>query len=296
MPGVRERTLGSGLAYDPMRTVLLYAALCVCSAVHAQPDAEVEFLHGLLGVDAETLTFGEVPPSIAPFLPSGTVAIGVLQGRRGPHSDGTLFVGRIDAVSDAAEAAYDARTFDGWTRYELWWPSSRHGFTTDHPEERPLQYYSGDDAAEIVQVSFADRPWGGAYVQVSRRARHPQEHVRPEDRPDPSQFSNPLEDALPALTAPEGARQQQTGGGGGRAYSSGAVLHTDLPLEAVASHYAAQMAAGSWTSVSDGGADGLATSLWTRDLNGTVLVATFVVRADGPGQYDLAVSVIGDGD
>lgn len=73
-----------------------------------------------------------------------------------------------------------------------------------------------------------------------------------------------MRNLIPPLAPPQGARQQGGGGGGGGdSWHSNATLDSEMQLDALAAHYAAQLQKGGWTQTDAGIAGPLAWSTWT---------------------------------
>ena len=76
-----------------------------------------------------------------------------------------------------------------------------------------------------------------------------------------------MRDMIPALEPPKGAKQQAGGGGGGGDnWYSTATLDAEMPLDALAAHYAAQLLKGGWTQTDSGSSGPLAWSTWTFQI------------------------------
>jgi hypothetical protein len=73
-----------------------------------------------------------------------------------------------------------------------------------------------------------------------------------------------MQNLIPPLEPPKGAKQQGGGGGGGGdSWHSNATLDTDLQLDALAAHYTGQLVKGGWIRTDEGIAGPLAWSTWT---------------------------------
>ncbi|HEY7357724.1 MAG TPA: hypothetical protein VH590_14705 [Ktedonobacterales bacterium] len=73
-----------------------------------------------------------------------------------------------------------------------------------------------------------------------------------------------LEQLIPPLAPPEGARQMGGGGGGGSdSWYSSATLEADTDLATLTAHYADQLAQGGWTRTDAGSAGPAAWHIWT---------------------------------
>ncbi len=166
--------------------------------------------------------------------------------------------------------------------------------STSDTAGRSFQYYAGEDAERVAQVSIIGRPAGGAYVRVHQRWRHPQEMNPLGGRAERPAWVAPLEGSLPVLTAPDGDVQRRTGGGGGPDdYSSEADLRTDRSLAEVLTHVGGQMAEDGWTPGSHVSAGEVGTSPWVREWEGKSLAAMLYVRREAADRYALRVQVLG---
>jgi hypothetical protein len=281
-----------------MRTLLLLA-LCV-GAASAQPAAvDGELAFALLGIDdAEALAVGTAPDSLRPLLPEGATVLGTLRRDVGIGGRGTVTVlGRLDESPEEVAAAYARNAPDGWTSYSperFSEPAGGFASSTSGTAGRSFQYYAGEDAERVAQVSVIGRPAGGAYVRVHQRWRHPLETNPHRGRAERPAWVDALEGSLPLLTAPEGDVQRRTGGGGGPDDdSSEADLRTDRPLAEVLTHIGGQMAEGGWTPGSHVSVGEVGTSSWVREWEGKSLAAMLYVRREAADRYALRIHVLG---
>lgn len=285
------------------RLLLVAVLLGFVAPVVAQPaTVDGELALGLLGLDdADDLHVGAMDDDLRPFLPPGAVVVGSLDRTRdldgwGEH---TTALARLDADPDTAAAAYADRTFPGRSLGGEWGHQPRGGFASTQGPTRAFQYYPETRDGTVVAVSFAPRPWGGSYVRVLRRGLHRQERLPSDPVPERSPTFDALETSLPLLTAPENTYLARTGSGGSNddytseAYLAGGII--GLPVEDVATHFGAQLAAAGWEPGGSAATADLATSAWTRTWEGKPLAAMFyAVRGDD--RIDLVVHVIGPKD
>jgi hypothetical protein len=104
---------------------------------------------------------------------------------------------------------------------------------------------------------------------------------------------------LPVLTTPEGitlATPMGGGGGGGPVLSASAdaLMRSELPLEAIAAAYNAQLQSTDWTLVSQSATDLVAASTWTFSDDQDRIwggILTFVANPTVPGEYVARVVV-----
>lgn len=152
----------------------------------------------------------------------------------------------------------------------------------------------GEDGPLLI-VDAADRRGGPTDVRLgvrtggrgSRLHHDPIWETLPSLLPPPRALGRRDEAHAGLLHPPRGARELRGGSGAGwepdGAYSH-ATLETDLTLEAISSHYAAQLEGSGWTLIDEGQGGPQAWSTWTfTDAEGEPWAGTFsALRLAGP--------------
>ena len=259
LPGRRARPL-----------LLALAALATTVPADAQtPEPEtvpLELVQVLSrGGRAPEVLVGRLPEAIARqlTLPEDSRVIGSLV--HGAFS--------VSAIADpgspaAAQARWVARLLEaGWTRFER---PSRGGFESG--PEMGLQFCRGDSAS--VSLGISRNPRGGSYVHVTQPRARRHSICATRSGPDPWMRGSPI----PPLEPPPGSVHIGSGAGGGSdEWDARARIESDLPVDELVAHYAAQLRAHGWEPLGRTSGPGVATALFrVRDPEGATWHAVLV--------------------
>jgi hypothetical protein len=193
----------------------------------------------------------------------------------------TTVVATTPTLSASARVDYEQRLVAaGWTN-----PERPTGFMAS--ATGPLVTVCR--GSEFATVSFSPRPAGGSYVRAAvmtdtRRACAAQPSTAYAEMP------------LPSLAAPVGAvtGRASMGGTSDTVYSA-VRIRTDIPVEAVGSHYAEQLTTAGWRVEGQSGDPGAVsvTRLGATSPAGEAVTGLLVVTAiDGTGDLDVMLRVV----
>jgi hypothetical protein len=133
------------------------------------------------------------------------------------------------------------------------------GFSTF---ENHITFCKGADGPAF-SVNAYNRKQGKIEVRLDINFGSEYSPCRQPNRMQQRMMHHTMQNLIPPLEPPKGAKQQGGGGGGGDSWHSNATLDTEMQPDALAAHYAAQLAKGGWVRTDEGIAGPLAWSTWT---------------------------------
>lgn len=159
----------------------------------------------------------------------------------------------------------ESLTASGWNELDEMRPAM-HGGGFVHTGFRTLEnratYCKGPEGPAFI-VNVHERKQGLTDVRLDINFGSEHSPCAPLNRMHRRMAHRGIHDMIPPLQPPEGAKQQsEGGGGGGDSWHSNATLNTEMPLDALTAHYAAQLLKGGWTQTDAGIAGPLAWSTW----------------------------------
>ena len=211
------------------------------------------------------LLVGKLPDNLAiPVpMPENSRVLGALI--RGPES--------IDVILDSALPPAAVMSFykeslaaSGWNELDEMRPAMHEGgfvHTGFRAFENHATYCKGPDGPAFT-VNAYERKQGLTDVRLDINFGNEYSPCGQPNRMQQRMAYHHMRNLIPPLEPPKGAKQQGGGGGGGGdSWHSSATLDAETPLEALATHYAAQLLRGGWTQNDAGIAGPLAWSTWT---------------------------------
>jgi hypothetical protein len=238
-----------------------------------EPDTNMSLLHELAlrlatypgdpRVDDPQLLVGQLPPglSIEIPLPDGSRVLGSLLRSQE----------NIDIVLDCALSPdgvmqfYNERlTANGWNELETMRPMHGGFVHSGFPMFRNHAVYCRGSQGPAFTINAHDGKHGHANVRIDLDGNNEFSPCSQSNRMQQRRMHRDLQQLIPPLVAPKGARQTGGGGGGsGDSWHSTATLETDYDLPTLATHYNGQLAKGGWTLSDEGQAGPLSWSTWT---------------------------------
>lgn len=215
--------------------------------------------------DDPQLLVGQLPDNIAiPVpLPENSRILGTLI--RSTES--------IDVIVDCQLSPAAVLTFykeslaaSGWNELNEMHPAM-HGGGFVHSGfpafENRATYCKGPDGPAF-SINAYERKQGLTDVRLDINFGNEYSPCRQPNRMQRRMAHHQMRNLIPPLEPPKGAKQQSGGGGGGGdSWHSNATLDTEMQLDALAAHYAAQLLKGGWTQTGAGISGPLAWSTWT---------------------------------
>ncbi len=215
--------------------------------------------------DNPQLLVGQLPDNLAiPVpLPENSRLLGTLI--RSPQSinvilDTTLLPAAVLSFYKESLAA------SGWNELEEMHPGM-HGGGFVHTGFRGFEnhaiYCKGLDGPAFSIIAYERKP-GLTDAQLDINFGSEYSPCTQPNRMQRRMAHHHMHNLIPSLEPPEGAKQQAGGGGGGGdSWHSNATLDAEMPLDALATHYDAQLRKGGWTQTDAGISGPLAWSTWT---------------------------------
>ena len=215
--------------------------------------------------DDPQLLVGQLPANMAiPVpLPDNSRVLGTLI-----RSSENIDVILDSALSPAAVLSFykESLTASGWNELDEMRPAM-HGGGFVHTGFRTIEnratYCKGPDGPAFI-VNAYERKQGLTDVRLDINFGNEYSPCGQPNRMQRRMAHYGIHDLIPPLEPTEGAKQQSGGGGGGGdSWHSNATLDAEMPLDALATHYTAQLLKGDWTQTDAGISGPLAWSTWT---------------------------------
>jgi hypothetical protein len=214
-------------------------------------------------VDSLQLLVGQLPANLAIGipLPEKSQVLGTLI--RSPEDIDIVLNSELspDAVLNFYK---ECMTAAGWNELETM-RSMHGGFVhAGFPAfENRITFCKGPDGLAFTVNAFEGKQ-GHTDVRIDVNAGSEHSPCAQPNRMQQRMMHRDLQNLIPPLMPPKGAKQQGGGGGGGGdSWRSSATLDTDMELTALSTHYAAQLAKGGWVRTDEGKTGPLAWSTWT---------------------------------
>lgn len=221
-------------------------------------DRELSFLE---------LFVGQLPPDL-PFTPLLPLDCQLLGSRR--HSPDVVEV-LFDTPLPPTQLIHfyqEQLEEAGWYEQKNWQEQHERGFiTTAYPGLGALAHFCKGPQGPSLNMFALNRLEGLTQVRMYLSTSQDDSPCKPPSEPDPRLSSRGLAlNLFPRLTPPHGAQHMETGRQSTRdSGTTTALLETehDIPLLALAAHYATQLEQASWTRTSEGHGNEFAWQTWS---------------------------------
>lgn len=257
-----------------------------------------EFIRHYVGgspfAQAVTVRIGELPSNLpieAP-LPPEAVVVGSVTTDQGAEQTYWNILLSSPQSADELEAFY-AGAFSG----EAWGQPGGYqssGFVANEPRTMAFCHL---ESGLLVNLSLSEMAEGGAGINLSIMDIPQAPACGEQQQP----YHDEASGLLPALTAPPGIRQQNSGGGSGGSSGPGgivsayrtATLSGNLSAAEIGDHYNGQLQGNGWTLASSGGEGDAAWSTWTfLDDEGKEWIGNlFILRTAAGNDFFAWISV-----
>ncbi|MGH2497765.1 MAG: hypothetical protein ACRDIV_23935 [Ktedonobacteraceae bacterium] len=214
--------------------------------------------------DDPQLLVGQLPENLAiPVpMPEKSQVLGTLI--RGPE--------QIDIVLDSELSPSAVLNFykehmsaSGWNELDEMRHATPGGFVHSgfRAFENRTTFCKGPDGPAFIINAF-ERKQGQTDVRLDINVGSEYSPCAQPNRMQRRMAHHGMQNLIPPLEPPKGAKQQGGGGGGGGdSWHSNATLDTEMQLDALVPHYTAQLEKGGWIRTDEGISGPLAWSTWT---------------------------------